>query len=62
MHSYTIGFIIALILMVWILNDQKKLGFFGNDSFFENAERSQIIEDYIYQPKLIHKVNIPAQW
>lgn len=62
MHSYTISLIIVLILVVLILKDENKSGFLGNGAFFEHAEKSQIVEDYIYQPRLIHKINLPTQW
>jgi hypothetical protein len=63
METYHIAFIIAVILMAWIImtSDQKS-GFVNNDVYFMSGDQNTVLEEYIIQPRLIHKVNIPAEW
>lgn len=63
MEYYQIAFIIALLLMVWIvMNPDQPAKFANNDVYFMSGDKNTILEEYIIQPRLIHKVNIPAEW
>ena len=62
MECYQIGFIVAVFLMLWIVYTNNSEGFVNNDSFFNEIEKNNALEEYLIQPRLIHKINIPTEW
>lgn len=63
MERYQIAFIIAMILMAWIIiAPDEKSGFVNNDIYFMSGDKNTVLEEYIIQPRLVHMVNIPQEW
>ena len=63
METYQIAFIIAMIITFWaLLSDDKKSGFVNNDTYFMSGDKNTVLEEYVIQPRIIHKINIPQEW
>ncbi len=63
MERYHIAFIIAMIITFWALyDDEHKAGFTNNDIYFMGGQSNPALSEYIIQPKIINKINLPQEW
>lgn len=63
MERYHIAFIIAMIITFWALyDDNHKAGFADNDRYFIGNQSNPALAEYIIQPRIIHKINLPQEW
>lgn len=61
MNSYLLAIIVGLLVAFWLLRDTPA-SFTDHDRYFMGNISNDILSDYIIQPRLIHKINIPQEW